>query len=234
MLKENVCDRVKAPRPEDRDLKPMKKADLELLLAASAKTRLEIPMVVAATSGLRRGELLALRWQDIDFDKMSIFVSASLEDTRLHGVRLKGPKSKSSRRFIPLAPSVTQLLRAHKQEQEDLKKSSGGAYHDLGFVFSNPDGKPWPPNSFTSQFKKLARSVGLTDFRFHDVRHFFATVSLANGHPIKEVQTLLGHANPSVTLSIYARNLEGLGRKAVDELAESLAPTGHPSANVAG
>ncbi len=90
-------------------------------------------------------------------------------------------------------------------------------------MFPKPDGQPWPPDTFSTQFAKLAKSVGIRGFRFHDLRHAFASITLADGVSIKEVQTLLmGHSSPVVTLSIYARSIEGLGRRAVNELARSL------------
>lgn len=81
---------------------------------------------------------------------------------------------------------------------------------------------PWPPDTFTAQFGKMASMVGLKGFRFHDVRHAFATLTLANGTPLKEVQALMGHSTANTTLSFYARTMEGLGREAVNNLARSL------------
>jgi integrase len=89
-------------------------------------------------------------------------------------------------------------------------------------VFPNPDGSPWPPDSFTAAFGKLSALVGLKGFRFHDLRHAFASMTLADGVSIKEVQTLMGHSSPVVTLSVYARSMEGLGRQAVNALSRSL------------
>ncbi|MGB6599613.1 MAG: tyrosine-type recombinase/integrase, partial [Candidatus Cybelea sp.] len=114
------------------------------------------------------------------------------------------------------------LLRAHKARQEAEKTLVGGAYTDNDLVFPNPDGQPWPPDTFSMQFAQLARSVGMRGFRLHDLRHAFASITLADGVSIKEVQTLMGHSSPVVTLSVYARSIEGLGRRAVNELARSL------------
>ncbi|MGA2760779.1 MAG: tyrosine-type recombinase/integrase, partial [Candidatus Cybelea sp.] len=81
---------------------------------------------------------------------------------------------------------------------------------------------PWPPDTFSVQFGKLAALVGLKGFRFHDMRHAFASLTLADGVSVKEVQTLMGHSSPTVTLSVYARSMEGLGRAAVNDLSRSL------------
>lgn len=155
------------------------------------------------------------------FNFSSLFVAESLEQTRKTGIRFKAPKSKSSRRFIPLAPEAVGILRGYRNTQDDAKKRAP-FYVDNDLVFCNPDGQPWPPDTFTVQFAELAKGVGMKGFRFHDLRHAFASLTLADGRPIKEVQLLMGHSTANTTLSVYARSVEGLGRAAVDGLAKSL------------
>ncbi len=224
VLRENVADRVKAPALEKREPTPMNRDQIRFLIAAAKSTRLEVPIALAAVTGLRRGELLALRWQHIDLDKGSVFVAESLEHSRSASqrIRFKAPKSRTSRRVIPLAPECVTLLRSNKARQDDEKAQAGAAYTENDLVFPNPDGQPWPPDTFSTQFANLAKSVGIRGFRFHDLRHAFASITLADGVSIKEVQTLMGHSSPVVTLSVYARSIEGLGRQAVNELARSL------------
>jgi integrase len=224
ILSENVVGRVKAPTAERHEHAPVNREQIRLLMAGAKDTRLEVPIAVAALTGLRRGELLALQWQHIDLDKATLFVAASLEHSRAASrrIRFKGPKSKTSRRVIPLAPECVMLLRSHKEGQEKERDLAGDAHVDNDLVFPNADGTPWPPDTFTTQFSQLAKSVGMRGFRFHDLRHAFASLTLGDGVSIKEVQTLLGHSSPVVTLSVYARSIEGLGRQAVNELAKSL------------
>jgi integrase len=224
ILSENVVGRVKAPAVERREHAPVSREQIRFLMAAAKGTPLDVPIAVAALTGLRRGELLALQWKHVDLDKATLFVAASLEHSRAASgrIRFKGPKSKTSRRVIPLAPECVMLLRSHKAAQEEEGELAGDAYADNDLVFPSPDGSPWPPNTFTAQFSQLAKSVGMRGFRFHDLRHAFASLTLADGVSIKEVQTLLGHSSPVVTLSVYARSIEGLGRRAVNELARSL------------
>lgn len=224
ILNENVANRLKAPAPDRREPTPINREQIRFLIAAAKGTRLELPIALTAVTGLRRGELLALRWQHVDLDRGSLFIAESLEHSRARHerVRFKAPKSRTSRRVIPLAPECVALLRSHKAQQEDEKAQARAAYTDNDLVFPNPDGQPWPPDTFSTQFAKLARSVGMRGFRFHDLRHAFASITLADGVSIKEVQTLMGHSSPVVTLSVYARSIEGLGRHAVNELARSL------------
>ncbi len=224
VLNENVANRVKAPTPDTREPMPINREQIRFLIEAAKGTRLELPIALTAVTGLRRGELLALRWQHVDLDKGSLFIAASLEHSRAMNerVRFKAPKSKTSRRVIPLAPECVMLLRSYADQQGEEKAQTGATYTDNDLVFPNPDGQPWPPDTFSMQFAKLAKSVGMQGFRFHDLRHAFASITLADGVSIKEVQTLMGHSSPVVTLSVYARSIEGLGRNAVNELARSL------------
>ena len=113
------------------------------------------------------------------------------------------------------------MLREHQAAQENARQLFP-FYINNDLVFCNPDGAPWPPDTFTVQFAKVANKVGLKGFRFHDLRHAFASLTLADGRPIKEVQVLMGHSTANTTLSVYARAIEGLGREAVDGLAKSL------------
>jgi integrase len=226
-LPENVVKRVVAPSVPKRELKPMRATDVRLLIQAAQGTRLEIPVAMAAVTGLRRSELLALRWSNTDLDRGAIFVAEALEHTRqVERVRFKGPKSPSSRRRIPIAKPMVDILKAHRLQQEQIRQQSRAFYSDNDLVFPNPDGTPWPPDTLSVQFAKLAKLVGLQGFRFHDLRHAFATLTLADGRNFKEVQGLMGHSTAETTLNIYAHQVEGAGREAVESLTASLFAAG--------
>ena len=173
-------------------------------------------------TGLRRGELLALRWsKSIDFERKRLIVRESLEETKIFGLRFKAPKS-GKVRVVPLADVVIPILRSHRARQDAEKLKVGPPYHDADLVFCNPDGTPWPPDTFTKQFAQIACFVGMKGFRFHDLRHAFATLTLKNGTSINEVSALLGHSSPLITLSTYAHVIEGVAREAVNVLANVL------------
>jgi integrase len=187
-------------------------------------TRLEGPVTVAALTGLRRGEILALRWRNIDLDRGLIFVTEAVEQTKSLGVRFKGTKTVSSRRVLPIARQLIEWLKSYRSLQ-DMERDAALFWKDLDLVFCNPDGSAWPPNTLTNEFSDMRKLAGLGRFRFHDLRHAFASITLKNGASLKEVQILMGHSSPMLTLSTYAHTMEGLGRQAVERLAESLVGT---------
>jgi integrase len=221
-LSENVASRLKAPRVERRVSTSITPEKVRALIAEATGTRLETPVIMAALTGVRRGELLALKWETVSLDKGSLYVAEALEHTRGHGVAFKAPKSRTSRRVLPLAPECVTLLRAHKEAQDAVRADAGEAYTDLDLVFPNPDGAPWPPDSFSVQFGKLARTAGCQGFRLHDLRHAFATLTLADGVSIREVSDMLGHSSKALTLSTYAHAMPGGGQAAVSNLARNL------------
>jgi integrase len=221
-LSENVASRLKAPKVERRVGTSITPEKVRTLIEAARGTRLEVPVLLAALTGMRRGELLALKWATVNLDKGSLYVAEALAHTRGHGVAFKSPKSQTSRRVLPLAAQCVALLRAHKETQDEAKAKASEAYTDLDLVFPNPDGAPWPPDSFSVQFGKVARTAGCQGFRLHDLRHAFATLTLADGVSIRQVSDWLGHSSKALTLSTYAHAMPGGGQAAVSNLARNL------------
>lgn len=220
IVKSNAASDVRPPKASRRKLN-IDENGIILLLEATKDTRLEVPVLVAAMTGVRRGELLALRWQGVDFDHKRLVVSESLEETQKFGLRFKAPKS-GKVRVVPIADALLNVLGTHRAQQDAERLRVGAIYLEQGLVFCNDDGSPWPPDTLTKQFASIAKSVGMAGFRLHDVRHAFATISLRQGTSVKEVSELLGHSSPLVTLSTYAHAMEGAARDAVNRLADSL------------
>lgn len=222
IIKENVVADVPSPEAHHRELRPLSEEQVRMTIGAAKNTRLEVPVLLTALTGLRRSELLALRWAtSIDLERGLLAVNETLEQSRRYGLSFKKKtKSKSSRRVIPLAADLLTVLKAHKAEQDAQRQRLGPAYADQDLVFCNPDGSPWPPDTFSKQFAGIMRLVDLQgEFRFHDSRHAFASIALKNG---AEVSALLGHSSPMLMLSTYAHTMEGMGREAVNGLAKSL------------
>jgi integrase len=226
-LRANPAAAVRSPKVT-RKTAALDGSTVPILLEATKGTRFEYPVALTATTGLRRGELLALRWsKSVDFERRRLIVAESLEETKILGLRFKAPKS-GKIRVLPLADVAVPLLHSHRARQDAERRRFGMRYHDNDLVFCNPDGTPWPPETFTKQFAQITRSIGMKGFRFHDLRHTFATLTLKNGTSVNEVSQLLGHSSPVITLSTYAHVIEGVARDAVNVLANSLIrrPTG--------
>lgn len=181
MIKGNPASSVPAPKPTFRKV-DVDEVRVTTLIAAAQGTQLEVPVVLAALSGLRRGELLALRWSRVDFDHKRLIVSESLEETKQFGLRFKAPKS-GKVRVVPLAENLIPILRTHRDRQEKERTAIGLGYQENDLVFSNGDGNPWPPDTLSKQFASIASLVGLKDFRLHDLRHAFADRSISRKEP---------------------------------------------------
>jgi excisionase family DNA binding protein len=198
-----------APRPVDAEIKVVDEDEGAWLIEAVTGTRFYIPVVYDLCTGLRRGEILAQRWQDIDFEGETLVVAQSLEQTRKGGLKFKIPKSKKRRR-IAIPPLLIEALKQHREEQDKNRKLFGPDYKtDLDLIVALPDGSPWKSDSFTASYARFAAKIGLKGVRFHGLRHSHASHLLRQRVPVKTVQERLGHANASFTLNIYAHMLPG-------------------------
>jgi integrase len=191
---------------------------LDYLLEVAQGTLLELPVLLAATTGMRRGEIVALRWQDVDLDAGRISVSRSVEKTRDGGLRIKEPKSARGRRMISLPAMTVDALRAQKQDQLARKLLLGRAYEDNDLVCPQADGALMSPDVLTARFPTIVRRASLPHMWFHDLRHTHATLLLRAGVHPKIVSERLGHSTVSLTLDTYSHVLPSLQ----DEVARKL------------
>lgn len=208
LLAVNPADAVVAPRPRRAEQPVLDEEGLALLLHSLEGTRLWTPALLAATTGLRRGELLALRWDDVDFQAGALTVCRSLEQTR-QGLRFKEPKTRSSRRRISLPGLAIEALLRHRAEQARERLRLGAAYRDNGLVFAEADGRPVEPDPFSAAFHDAAARLGFPRVHLHTLRHTHASQLLRGGVSVTEVSKRLGHATPLVTLTVYAHVLRG-------------------------
>jgi integrase len=183
---------------------------------------LEAPALISLHTGMRRGELLALKWRNIDLEDEVIRVRESLEQTRA-GLRFKEPKSKAGNRDITLPALAVDILQAHRKRELERRLMTGqGRLGDNDLVFPAWDGTPWAPNSFGSTWSKLSRELGL-GVSFHALRHTHASFLLDLGNvDVVTISKRLGHSSPAVTLSIYAHLIRQDDRKAANAINAAL------------
>jgi integrase len=177
------------------------------LIEAAHGTRLYIPILLAVSAGLRRGEILAAAWANLVLVHDTLRITRSVEQTKQH-VIFKEPKSKRSRRVI-LPSFVMEALDAHRKSQLDLHRLLGNGYQDGDLICPCPDGSLWTPSAFTSAYRSLLKRRGLQGPNFHALRHSHASLLLSNGVDLKEVGHRLGHSRASFTLDTYVHLLPG-------------------------
>lgn len=222
VLGRNVAQAVDPPSPERRNMATLAPENVPKFLEVARETPYYTFFYTLLHSGLRRGELLALKWRNVDLDMASLSVVQTLHRLSGKGYIMKQPKSPRSRRSVSLSPSLALLLREHKKKQEMERLLLGKSLVEDDFVFSHPDGSPLDPDTVTHAFAKIIRRAGLPHIRLHDLRHTHATLMLkGNIHP-KIVQERLGHANIGTTLDLYSHILPGLQEAAARRFDELL------------
>lgn len=230
ILVRNVAEAVDAPRGTRREIAVLSPDDVNRFLEAAKVSPYYNIFFTAVYTGLRRGELLGLRWCDVDLDLGLLSVVQTLQHIQGGEHIFKEPKSKSGRRQIALPPSLAILLREHRKQEEGTRISADNPLTPTDLVFSHPDGSPIRPNSVTRAFRKLALSIGLDGVRFHDLRHAHASLMLRQGVHPKIVSERLGHSNITMTLEIYSHVLPGLQEAAALRFEEGLRSSSDVSA----
>jgi integrase len=218
----NVAEAVDSPRPEHKEMVTLGPEDVNKLLDAVRDTPYYDLFYTAIYTGLRRSELLALRWSHIDLDLATLSVVETLHQLHNREFVFRQPKSKKGRRLIALSPSLALLLRDHKAKQEFDRMLLGKPLFANDLVFSNPDGSPLQPDSITKAFTRITQSIGLYGVRFHDLRHTHATLMLWQGIHPKVVSERLGHSSIAITLDTYSHVLPGLQEAAAQRFEEGL------------
>ena len=210
MLVQNVADKV--DRPKKNSFQPvfLSVEEMQKMFEALRGTKLELPVLVAAFYGFRRGEVLGLKWDAIDFERGTISVIRTVTTITLDGkqteIEQQSAKTKSSLRTLPLIGSFREYFLQVKEAQELNKQICGNCYNHKydGFVFVDELGERMRANYLTSAFPKFLEDHGLRRMRFHDLRHSCASLLLANGVPLKHIQEWLGHSDFTTTANIYA------------------------------
>lgn len=211
LIKSNPADKVERPKKDDYIASYYSAEELSVLFDASKSDPLQLPIILAAYYGLRRSEVLGLKWDAIDFENEKITICFTVTEVSKGAgkgnlvVDSTRTKTKASRRVLHLVEPVRDLLIEKKKEQEENKKLCGSGYCDeyLEFVNVNQLGERMKPNYITQHFGIILSQHGLRKIRFHDLRHSCASLMYANGVSLKEIQQWLGHSDISTTANIY-------------------------------
>lgn len=217
----NVAKAVSVASVERKEMLALNEQQSTRLLELFKGTALEMPVLFALYTGVRRGELLAVQYADINFDDAYVTIRRSLEETR-SGLNFKVPKNGKSR-TIPLVPRVLESIRHHRARQAAQRLALGPAYQNHDLVFAMEDGSPWKPHAFGDRFRwKVQPCNEIPHIRLHDVRHTTATLLRRAGVSIKDVSTILGHSTVAVTADIYTHTLRDDSVSAMTRLADRL------------
>ncbi|MFC2058818.1 tyrosine-type recombinase/integrase [Chloroflexota bacterium] len=221
LLSRNPADAIKPPRVQRPDMQTWGEYDIARFLEAAKDSPYYALFYAALFTGMRRSELLALRWQDIDLLLSQVYVSRSLHCLRGGSVVFRPTKTAKGRRAIALPPSATLLLKEHHKKQKLERAMLEIPLTESDLVFAHIDGKPLLPDSVTHAWIKLVRQAGLKPIRLHDARHSHASLMLKQGIHPKVVQERLGHANIAVTLDTYSHVAPGLQEAAAKRFDEA-------------
>ncbi len=221
MIPRNVAKLVRAPRPEVVERQPLTVDQVRALLRATCDHRLHALFVVVAVLGLRRSEVLGLRWEDVDLSEGVLRVRRGLHRVD-GGLTVMPTKTRRSERVVPLPELVVRALREHRQRQEVERAALGPRWPDLGYVFTTPIGTPIDPRNCTRLVQAEVRRVGLPVVRLHDFRHGCVSVLLSLGVPPRTVMEIVGHATLEVTMNLYAQVSLTDKRAALDRLGALL------------
>ena len=201
----NVCKLQKAPKVPENEMVIVQDVPGFVALLRAVAGRLYAPAIVALFTGMRLGEVLALREGRVDLDKGVIEVREALEETKTYGVRFKTAKTKAGRRNITLPTIAVEALRDHRKHLLETRLLLGqGRLAPDDLLFANLDGRPLRPSAVSSDWGDLAERIGIPDITFHALRHTHASQLIAGNVDIVTISKRLGHARPSVTLAIYA------------------------------
>ena len=219
----NAAGSARPPATTRMDHTTWSSDDLRVFFGTIAHDRLYAAFALLATTGMRRGEVLGLRWSDIDFDGAQLAVSQTLTTVGYNELVLGPPKTPRSRRHVYLDSQTVEVLRAHRQRQREERLAAGEAWDGSGdLAFRNELGGMIHPDGFSRDFDRIVRSLDVPRIRLHDLRHTYATLALKAGVHLKVVSERLGHATVGVTLDLYSHVVPSIAREAADVVASRI------------
>ncbi|NNE98000.1 MAG: site-specific integrase [Pyrinomonadaceae bacterium] len=219
MLIQNPCDLCELPRMERTEMKYFSREETAKFLKTAKDDKYFAIFLVAIETGMRPEEYLGLKWKDIDFENGNLSVRRALVSQKGGGFIFTEPKTKNSRRNLPLSKTVVDTLKAHRRKQLEERFKLGADYENLNMVFATGIGTPLLHGNFLRRhFKPIRDKAGLPKIRLYDLRHTTATLLLLDGEHPKVVQERLGHASIVLTLDTYSHVLPTMQKTATDKM----------------
>ena len=231
-LTRNVAEAVKAPKVSRKEMRALTGPEVHRMLEACEDTAWHSIFHTLTWTGLRRSELLGLRWKDVDLILASLRVVQSVQRLNTGEFIVQEPKAASGRRTIALSLASCLVLREHREKQEADATLLGRQLAEDDLVFSHPDGSPRDPSTRTLAFRRLTRRIGLDGVRLHDLRHTMASLYLEQGVNPKTVAERLGHASVTITLDLYSHCLPGVQEAAAVQFDTAMEQAKSTSAKV--
>lgn len=231
-IQKNPTQGATLPRYHFDEMRVLSMKQVNVFLSEAKKYPSYALYHLAIVTGMRMGELLGLRWSDLDWEAGSIEIRRQRQYVPGEGITLVEPKTRSGKRTILLGQNTMQTLRQHKLEQEALQAS--GKWKDMDLIFPNSVGKPGDASNIRQEYNKILNNAGIPRIRFHDLRHTAASILLNHNIPVIVVSHILGHSKPSVTLDLYGHVLTDMQEEAatvMDKLIPSLQEEIHNSTN---
>lgn len=225
LVSENVCENVVLPRKQPKHIRVLNEDEQTKLIAALKDNYIGRGLLFALYTGMRRGEVLALKWSDYDKNEKTISITKALSRVRTYNkngnktmLTVTTPKTDTSIRTVPLIDKAVELLAEHKHKQERYMELVGDYYTDNGLIFSSSRGDYLDPGNFNRKLNKTVKKIGIAQISPHALRHSFATRGLEAEVSLKAMQELLGHSSITVTGDIYTHILKEQKRKEISKL----------------
>lgn len=222
LVERNVAAIVRSPTVQRSEIRPWSPEEAAMFLRSAADHRLYGLFAVGVALGLRKGELLALRWSDVDLDQRLLQVRQNVQRLPGAGLVFGPPKSSRSRRSIPLPDVSVRVLRAHRARQASEMLAFGPAWVESGLVFTSSVGTVIEPRNLSRLFDELTSKAGVRRIRFHDLRHTCASILLAQGVPARVVMDVLGHSQLAITTDLYSHVMPNALREAAQAVDRAL------------
>jgi len=215
VIRDNPAEVAKPPKAPDQETPMLQPDQAAALLEHLRGKPLYLLASLALGTGLRRNEMLGLRWGDVDFDAGRLTIEQSLEQTATHGIRVKAPKTKHGRRTISLPAHLVTELRQHWREQQEQRLGMGlGKAPETAPVFATVDGGHLSPNAITKAWPVAMAAIGMPAVTLHSLRHTHASMLINAGLDILMISRRLGHSSPTITLNVYGHLIHGTDDRA--------------------